>query len=331
MARRNAPVWVESQLPRKGIRMPSHRMIDPACWHSETIAALSIPQRYFFISIFSNADDQGRLRAHPALLRPQLYSFDDISLDEIREALAKLVESGFISLYSVQGKDYLQIPNWWTYQRPRWARPSNHPPPEGWTDRVRFRQGNTVVKKNWDGPEEAPGSEPDGSELAEEPLPEEPEIAAEPSRDHGGLVLGSAPRGRGRGSNSNSGQDGARPPPGAVVAVDSQRELSALRAVLPSRGVGEPALTELVQASWVAPEMVDASCSQVAFCALLAFLWKSRQPGTDPRAAPTALGCRSTGHPPQPIVPESASFSLVVLSGTLGARDAVRSGWLGMT
>jgi hypothetical protein len=231
--------------------MPSRRTIDPAFWRSETVVALSIARRYFFIGILSNADDQGRLRAHPALLRAQIYPFDDISLDQIRDDLAELAGGGFITLYASDGRDYLQIPDWWKYQRQKWARPSKHPPPEGWIDRLCYRQGNAVIKKNWDGSEEPAASDPDGDELAEGPQPKEPEAVADPSPDHGvssmeplwdhgELAPGPAPSSRGRhrgrdrgndrsrgresGSNSRSGSDssstegGPRPPPPSAAA-----------------------------------------------------------------------------------------------------------------
>ena len=59
--------------------MPTRRMIDPEIWQSETIAALTRDQRLLFIGLFSNADDQGRLRAHPALIRSLVFPYDDIT------------------------------------------------------------------------------------------------------------------------------------------------------------------------------------------------------------------------------------------------------------
>ena len=125
-------------------------MIDPALWQSETIAGLTIRQRLLFIGLFSNADDQGRMKAHPSLIRSKLFPYDDISLDDIAGWLQSLVTGDFITMYANSGKDYLQICNWWKYQHPRWAWPSEHPAPEGWQDRVHYRQGNKVITQNWD-------------------------------------------------------------------------------------------------------------------------------------------------------------------------------------
>ena len=143
--------------------MASRRMIDPAFWQSETVAALPVEMRYFFIGLFSNADDQGRMKAHPALIRSKLYPFDDIDLDTITGYLKRLDAGDFIIMYSVDGKDCLQIRNWWKYQRPRWAWPSELPPPDGWRDRVCYRKGNAVVKSNWDNPDANQDSDSDKS------------------------------------------------------------------------------------------------------------------------------------------------------------------------
>ena len=140
--------------------MPTRRMIDPRLWQSETIAALTRNQRLLFIGIFSNADDQGRLRAHPALIRSLLFPFDDIPLEEIECDLAAIAQGESILLYDVDGKRCLQVLNWWEYQTPQWAYPSKMPPPEGWRDRLRYRQDNHVIKENW------------GGEGLGEPLPE---------------------------------------------------------------------------------------------------------------------------------------------------------------
>ena len=131
--------------------MPTRRMIDPAFWQSETMASLPITQRYLFIGLFSNANDQGRLKAHPALIRSTVFPYEDVSQDDLKTDLAALESIDSIHLYSVEGKAYLQIVNWWKYQSPQWAYPSSIPAPDGWHDRLRYRHDNEVLKDNWDG------------------------------------------------------------------------------------------------------------------------------------------------------------------------------------
>src|SRR5512139_2121046 len=174
--------WAQRPARAIGKNVPSRRMIDPAFWQSESVASLPIAARYFFIGLFSNADDQGRIKAHPALIRSRLYPFDDISLEDITNWIMQLVGQGSVIAYIVDGKEYIQIANWWRYQRPRWAWPSQHPAPEGWADRVHYRKGNAVVTENWD----EIGTD-------EEPIPSESEPIVEPQWNHSEPAVEPAP------------------------------------------------------------------------------------------------------------------------------------------
>ena len=132
--------------------MPTKRMIDPEFWQSESMAELSREERLFFIGLISNADDQGRLKAHPALLRSQIYPYDeDVTPEMISLWLeaVQAVESAFV--YAVGSKTYIQIVKWWSYQSPQWAYPSKIPPPQDWQDKLKYRKNNKVIMTNWDG------------------------------------------------------------------------------------------------------------------------------------------------------------------------------------
>lgn len=131
--------------------MPSRRMIDPAFWQSETVASLNIEQRYLFIGLFSNADDQGRTRGHPALIRNIIFPYDEVALEQVERDLKALEAIGTIILYQIDGKTYIQVANWWKYQHPQWAYPSEFPGPKGWNDRLRYRAGGDVLTRNWKG------------------------------------------------------------------------------------------------------------------------------------------------------------------------------------
>jgi DnaD/phage-associated family protein len=124
-------------------------MIHQNFWESETMAVLSCRQRLLFIGLISNADDQGRMRAHAALVRSTVFPFDDIPLEEINRDLTKLQEVNSIHLYEVNERRYIQVVNWWDYQDPQWAYPSDIPAPDRWRDRLRYREGNQVKTRNW--------------------------------------------------------------------------------------------------------------------------------------------------------------------------------------
>ena len=67
-----------------------------------------------------------------------------------------------IIVYTAKKKAYYQIVNWWEYQQPQWAYPSEYPAPDGWTDRLRYRKDGHVLTENW---------KPDEGKKQTEPLP----------------------------------------------------------------------------------------------------------------------------------------------------------------
>lgn len=130
--------------------MSTRRMIEPAIWQSESMGRLTIRQRLMFIGMFSNADDQGRLRASAPVIRSLIFPFDDISIAEIEADILAIERENCIMLYCVDGPRYAQVVNWWKYQKHQWAYPSLIPKADGWSDSLRFRQKNEVITENWD-------------------------------------------------------------------------------------------------------------------------------------------------------------------------------------
>jgi len=143
-----------------GVTAVSRRMIDPSFWRSETTSRLNREQRLTLVGLISNADDQGRLQGHPALLRSLIYPYDDITLSDIEDDISAIATVGTILLYEVEGIRFVQLVNWWRYQTPSFAWPSKHPAPPGWTDRERYRRGNLIVENNWDGHAGLPDADP---------------------------------------------------------------------------------------------------------------------------------------------------------------------------
>jgi hypothetical protein len=131
------------------------RHIDPHTWQDEFFGAqLNITERLIWLGMIAGvADDQGRMLDNPALLRSLIFPFDDgISLETITAALEKLVNAEKIIRYQAQGKNLLQIINWWKYQSSAsWMSPSKYPPPDGWQDFYRYHAaGKTLVTSpNW--------------------------------------------------------------------------------------------------------------------------------------------------------------------------------------
>ena len=130
--------------------MVKRRMIHDCLWQSEGVASLTYRQRCLWIGLITTADDQGRAKAHPGIIRAAVFPFDDISQDEIAEDLAAIELIGMVLVYQVDGKHYYQVVKWWDYQKPQWVGPSDHPAPDGWKDRLRYHgKGHRVITENW--------------------------------------------------------------------------------------------------------------------------------------------------------------------------------------
>lgn len=129
------------------------RMIDGGIWANEKFAELPPMARLLHIGLINLADDQGRVKAHPAYLRSQLFPYDDVSLGEISDWLCLIAENGTLARYEVDGKEYLQLLNWWEYQSLQYASPSEYPRPDGWLDRIRYNaKGGSILTNNWTTP-----------------------------------------------------------------------------------------------------------------------------------------------------------------------------------
>ena len=131
--------------------MPNRRMIHASIWQDEDIAGLTDRQQLLFIGLFSNADDQGRLKGHPMLVKSLVFPFRDIPPKDILADLDSILAAASILRYEVGGKQYLQFEKWWTFQRHQWAKPSPLPAPPGWRDCINVRRGKGIYRINWRG------------------------------------------------------------------------------------------------------------------------------------------------------------------------------------
>lgn len=132
--------------------MASFRYIDPAIRRSKSISKLTYRQRDLWIGLILTADDQGRRESDEALVRSDVFPYEDLKLSEIEMDLKELVKAGFILLYKSGDKRLLQIINWHKYQKQaEWLGLSAFPAPPGWQDRYRYHgKGNTVITSdNW--------------------------------------------------------------------------------------------------------------------------------------------------------------------------------------
>jgi hypothetical protein len=97
--------------------MARRRMIDPNFWQSEDVSKLTIRQRLLLIGLFSNADDEGKLRGNPAFVRSLVFPYEDISISDIEEDLEVIENIASIMQYEVEGNKYIKLINWTKFQR----------------------------------------------------------------------------------------------------------------------------------------------------------------------------------------------------------------------
>jgi hypothetical protein len=131
------------------------RTLEPSIWRDDFFISLATLERLIWIGLITTvADDQGRMLNNPLLVRADLFPLDNIESGEISAALDKFVQAGKLHAYRAEGKELLQIVNWWKYQKASaWMGLSKYPAPEHWIDRARFHgKGNQVVDQNWNHP-----------------------------------------------------------------------------------------------------------------------------------------------------------------------------------
>lgn len=98
--------------------MPN-RIIKESICTSENIDSLSAFQETFFYRLIVNADDYGRLDARPKLLASKLFPLKEIRVSQIEDALRALTSAELVTLYTVDGKPFLQMNTWDRHQRIR--------------------------------------------------------------------------------------------------------------------------------------------------------------------------------------------------------------------
>ena len=100
--------------------MPRRRMIDPQIWRNEKVGALPDAGRLLFIGIFSQADDDGRLKASPLFLMANIFPYDkDKTKEDIRQLRDQCATLGLIRLFTNNEEEYLDIPGWREHQQIR--------------------------------------------------------------------------------------------------------------------------------------------------------------------------------------------------------------------
>lgn len=95
--------------------MVQRRMLYANLWQNEDFAKLSDKGKLLYIGLLTLADDYGRLKNNPSVLRSQIFLYDDdLKNSEVAELVKKIADVGLIELY--QNDEYLYHPNWFKFQ-----------------------------------------------------------------------------------------------------------------------------------------------------------------------------------------------------------------------
>ncbi len=111
--------------------MPRIRTIKPQFWSDDKIICLSRDARLFFIALWNFADDQGVLEFKPIQLKANIFPLDDdIGVEEIKEFVAELENTGLLVVYEYEKKHFLWIKNFSKHQKIDRKRKSTLPLPD---------------------------------------------------------------------------------------------------------------------------------------------------------------------------------------------------------
>lgn len=102
----------------------SSRTIDPGDPQDERVAGLSLAAAYTWAYLPLVLDDEGRAKDQPAVFNGRLWPLraDAHPTSSMADDLAELVTAGLLCRYSVDGRDYVHVPDW--KQRQKVDRPS---------------------------------------------------------------------------------------------------------------------------------------------------------------------------------------------------------------
>lgn len=102
---------------QKEIPMVKRRQIVPAIWTNKQFISLVEPgARLLYIGMISNADDEGRMEASPQFLKATVFAGDSITLPKILQWRTQIVTAELITIYKINGIEYLSLPTWKKYQ-----------------------------------------------------------------------------------------------------------------------------------------------------------------------------------------------------------------------
>lgn len=108
------------------------RTVQPNIWQDTEFGLLSPLAQLIFVGLITQADDEGRLNGHPAIISSMLFPYRTVNLDDVMDAMSEIERRmRNIIFYQVEGQMYIQFINWLKHQTLREDRctKSIFPPP----------------------------------------------------------------------------------------------------------------------------------------------------------------------------------------------------------
>ncbi len=91
------------------------RNIKPGFFKNEYLAECEPLARILFSGLWCMADREGRLEYRPKRIKAELLPYDDCNVESL---LNQLLQYGLITIYSVDGSNYISIPTFTEHQNP---------------------------------------------------------------------------------------------------------------------------------------------------------------------------------------------------------------------
>lgn len=114
--------------------MSRARNIKPGFFKNEILADLPFEFRLLFVGLWTHADREGRFEYRPRRIKAELFPYDEISVED---GIAALVDGGFLFIYGIDGKEFVQVLKWGKHQNPHHKEVGSLiPAPPGHVDRV---------------------------------------------------------------------------------------------------------------------------------------------------------------------------------------------------
>ena len=124
------------------------RSLYPEMCDSTSLGRCSILTNALWPRIVISCDDQGRMAGNAADVLGECFPkmLAKVRIKDVEISLAELALARAVIRYKVNGEDYLQVRSWWAWQQyARRAYPSRMPTPDGWSDYVYGRVGDTYA------------------------------------------------------------------------------------------------------------------------------------------------------------------------------------------